>query len=77
MATTELRYRDPSLPAEARAADLLARMTLAEKVAQLGSAWSFELVGRASRSAARASAGSDGFRYRSSVVAISPSPPRS
>ena len=29
-----------------RVADLLARMTLAEKVAQLGSAWSFELLGK-------------------------------
>ena len=54
MATTEERYRDPSLPAEVRAADLLARMTLGEKVAQLGSAWSFELVGRGSLDPARA-----------------------
>ncbi len=54
MATTEERYRDPSLPVEVRAADLLARMTLGEKVAQLGSAWSFELVGRGSLDPSRA-----------------------
>ena len=43
MTTVEARYRDPSLPIEARVADLLARMTLDEKLAQLGSLWSFEL----------------------------------
>ena len=43
MTTIEARYRDASLPIEQRVADLLARMTLAEKVAQLGSVWSFEL----------------------------------
>jgi beta-xylosidase len=32
-------WRDPSRPAAERVADLLARMTLEEKVAQLGSAW--------------------------------------
>jgi beta-xylosidase len=32
-------WRDPSRPAAERAADLLARMTLEEKVAQLGSIW--------------------------------------
>lgn len=32
-------WRDQSLPAEARVADLLSRLTLAEKVAQLGSVW--------------------------------------
>jgi beta-glucosidase len=37
-------YRDPERPVDARAADLLARMTLAEKVAQLGSAWVFQLA---------------------------------
>jgi beta-glucosidase len=56
MAATDVRYRDASLPAEVRAADLLARMTLGEKVAQLGSAWSFELVGRGSLDPARARA---------------------
>lgn len=44
MATTQTSYRDPALPLEARVADLLARMTIEEKVAQLGSIWSFELV---------------------------------
>ena len=38
------RYRDPELPLEARVDDLLARMTAEEKVAQLGSAWVFELA---------------------------------
>ncbi len=33
------RWRDPSRPAAERAADLLGRMTLEEKVAQLGSSW--------------------------------------
>ena len=32
-------WRDPSRPADDRVADLLARMTLEEKVAQLGSVW--------------------------------------
>ncbi len=38
------RFRDPSQPAEVRASDLLERMTLDEKVAQLGAVWSFELL---------------------------------
>src|SRR5262245_20195589 len=33
------RWRDPSLPPADRAADLLARMTLAEKLGQLASVW--------------------------------------
>src|SRR5271167_272712 len=32
-------WRDPARPAAERVADLLSRMTLAEKVAQLGSSW--------------------------------------
>ena len=43
MTTVERDYRDPALPIETRLADLLARMTLEEKLAQLGSVWSFEL----------------------------------
>jgi beta-glucosidase len=43
MTTIDARYRDPSLPVEERVADLLARMSLDEKLAQLGSIWSFEL----------------------------------
>ncbi len=35
-----LPYKDPSQPIEARVADLLARMTLDEKLAQLGGVWS-------------------------------------
>lgn len=42
--TTSLPYRDPSLPAAERARDLLARMSLEEKLAQLGSAWVFEVL---------------------------------
>jgi beta-glucosidase len=37
-------YRDATRPVVERVADLLARMTLAEKVGQLGSAWVFELA---------------------------------
>jgi beta-glucosidase len=37
-------FRDPSLPTERRVEDLLSRMTLAEKVAQLGGVWSTALV---------------------------------
>ena len=36
MTTAMLAYRDPALPIDARVADLLGRMTRAEKVAQLG-----------------------------------------
>ncbi|HEX5012691.1 MAG TPA: glycoside hydrolase family 3 N-terminal domain-containing protein [Candidatus Limnocylindrales bacterium] len=43
MTTIDARYRDASLSVEARVADLLARMTIDEKLAQLGSVWSFEL----------------------------------
>ena len=39
-------YRDAELPIEERVEDLLARMLPEEKVAQLGSAWMFELVQR-------------------------------
>ena len=44
MATIETSYRDPALSVDARVADLLARMTRAEKLAQLGSFWAFEVV---------------------------------
>jgi beta-glucosidase len=37
-------YRDAALPVGERVADLLARMTLDEKLAQLGSAWVFQLA---------------------------------
>jgi beta-xylosidase len=37
-------YLDASLPGDARVDDLLSRMTLDEKLAQLGSAWVFELM---------------------------------
>ncbi len=54
MATAEARYRDPTLPIDGRVADLLARMTTEEKIAQLGSVWSFELVGAGTLDLARA-----------------------
>ena len=44
MTTAAWPYRDAALPIEARIEDLVARMTLEEKVAQLGSAWSFQLT---------------------------------
>jgi beta-glucosidase len=37
-------YRDSSLSAAERARDLLGRMTLAEKLGQLGSLWSFDIL---------------------------------
>src|SRR5919197_235514 len=37
-------YRDDALSVEERVADLLGRMTLDEKLAQLGSVWAFELT---------------------------------
>jgi beta-glucosidase len=45
MTTALAPYRDPGLSADERVADLLARMTRKEKIAQLGSAWAFEIVG--------------------------------
>jgi beta-glucosidase len=44
MTTVHALYRDPALAVDARVADLLARMTRAEKLAQLGSFWAFEIV---------------------------------
>jgi beta-glucosidase len=41
---TQPRYRDPSIPIPDRVEDLLERMTIEEKVAQLGSAWVFQLL---------------------------------
>ncbi len=38
-------YRDPAAQIDVRVSDLLGRMTVEEKVAQLGSVWSFEIVG--------------------------------
>lgn len=37
-------YLDPGLPVEDRVDDLLSRMTLEEKLAQLGSAWVFQML---------------------------------
>ena len=49
MTATTAPYRDPSLSIDTRIADLLGRMTLDEKLAQLGSAWSFQLIDPAVR----------------------------
>jgi beta-glucosidase len=38
------RYRDPGAPVDERVEDLLARMTLDEKLAQIGSIWLTSLV---------------------------------
>ena len=46
MTTALAPYRDPALPIDARVADLLGRMTRAEKTAQLGSFWAFEVIGK-------------------------------
>jgi beta-glucosidase len=52
--TTEVApYRDPAQSVDARVADLLGRMTRAEKVAQLGSFWAFDIVGAAGLDADR------------------------
>ncbi len=42
--TTNARHLEPSLGVEERVADLLGRMTLHEKIAQLGSVWAFQIV---------------------------------
>src|SRR5450759_3784436 len=42
---TQLHYQDPTLAVDDRVADLLGRMTVEEKIAQLGSIWAFEIVG--------------------------------
>ena len=38
------RYRDPALPVDDRVDDLLARMTLDEKLAQIGSYWAYQFI---------------------------------
>ena len=43
--TLEQSYLDTTLSIDERISDLLDRMTVEEKVAQLGSVWSFEIVG--------------------------------
>lgn len=45
MTSTRAAYRDPSRPIDERVSDLLGQMTLAEKLAQVGSFWAFEIVG--------------------------------
>jgi len=47
-------YKDASQPVDTRTADLLSRMTLDEKIVQVGGIWSYELleVGKFSRTRA-------------------------
>ena len=47
-------YRDPDLPVSQRVEDLLERMTLDEKLAQLGSVWVFQLLEAGSLSPTKA-----------------------
>lgn len=42
--TTDGLYHDPTQPIDERVRDLLAQMTLEEKIAQIGSAWIYELL---------------------------------
>ena len=70
MTTTVPLYRDPSLPIDARVADLLARMTRVEKVAQLGSFWAFEVIKES-----RARRGPAGASWSARVSATSPALP--
>ena len=42
--TAAAPYKDPALPIDERLDDLMSRMTLVEKVGQLGSAWVFQLA---------------------------------
>jgi beta-glucosidase len=44
LAHDERRYMDPVLPVDERVRDLMQRMTVQEKLAQLGSAWAFEVM---------------------------------
>lgn len=50
-------YRDPQLPVEERVDDLLGRMTLTEKLAQLGGVWSTDLLAPSGSSEGAAAAG--------------------
>lgn len=45
LSTTGEPYKDPTLPAERRAADLLGQMTLEEKIGQVGCVWITSLLG--------------------------------
>ncbi|NLX09983.1 MAG: beta-glucosidase [Chloroflexi bacterium] len=53
-ADRQLVYQDPSRPVEERVQDLLERMTIEEKIAQLGSAWVYQILERNSFSEAKA-----------------------
>jgi beta-glucosidase len=52
--TTTIRSARPADDIEGRVSDLLGRMTLDEKIAQLGSVWAFEVVGTGAFDPARA-----------------------
>ena len=68
------RYRDPTRTVDERVDDLLARMTREEKVAQLGSAWVFQLADGAELD--RASAGAAGARHRADHAHLRREQPR-
>jgi beta-glucosidase len=53
---SERSYADPGLPIEERVTDLLSRMSVREKCAQLGSVWAFELLDGGSLEPYRAAA---------------------
>ena len=50
------RYKDASLPVEDRVDDLIAQMTLDEKLAQIGSYWAYELIDHGAFDASKAAA---------------------
>jgi beta-glucosidase len=56
MTTIQAPYRDATRPVEERVSDLMTRMTIDEKIAQLGSVWSFEIVGTGTLNRERARA---------------------
>jgi beta-glucosidase len=75
--TDEVRplYRDPARSIDERIDDLTARMTLAEKAAQLGNAWMFELADGSALRAEAASLLADGLGQVTRMSGASSLPP--